>query len=338
MKRKTLIKFNLNLNKIARLVNENSQKITRLNNKKGVIKLLQEYDSNSGIKWGFVLRWVLMILGFLLSIRLIWFMVIFYDISFVWTGFGEFQTPNGEFIRGKTLWDWMELVLIPLVLFFGAHYFTSVQRRTELEQTKRREQANILQNYFDRMQDLILNHDLLNDKTNDAVTVMALVLTRTTLAQLEPENKSPLLQFLDGTKLIVPSNSGNVKLSLSSTNLVGVGLPFGYVNGNFQGTDFKFANMKDARFDLADFRQADLMGVHLESASLMLCDLSGANLEGAFLKGANFYNSTFSEETIMPNGENWYQDIDWKKFGIIFKDPYTDDEYNEILRELGHEH
>jgi len=33
-----------------------------------------------------------------------------------WTGFGEYQSPAGEFQRSKTLWDWLDLLLLPFAI------------------------------------------------------------------------------------------------------------------------------------------------------------------------------------------------------------------------------
>ena len=51
--------------------------------------------------------------------------------SATWTGFGDYALPNGDFVRGKTLWDWLELLIIPLVLAIGAFYLQRSERAVE---------------------------------------------------------------------------------------------------------------------------------------------------------------------------------------------------------------
>src|SRR5215204_5904004 len=38
--------------------------------------------------------------------------------SYKWTGFGEYIDPSseGKIVRGKTLWDWLQLFVIPTTL------------------------------------------------------------------------------------------------------------------------------------------------------------------------------------------------------------------------------
>jgi hypothetical protein len=84
-----------------------------------------------------------------------------------WTGFGDYAPPNSEFVRAKTLWDWMDLLVIPLVLAAGAFYLErserAVERRAaedhaklEREIATDRQQEAALQTYLDRMADLLL--------------------------------------------------------------------------------------------------------------------------------------------------------------------------------------
>lgn len=56
----------------------------------------------------------------------------------------------------KTLWDWMELLVIPLVLAIGALILNRSERETEREITKDRQQEAALQFYLDRMSELLL--------------------------------------------------------------------------------------------------------------------------------------------------------------------------------------
>ena len=72
----------------------------------------------------------------------------------------------------KTLWDWMELLVIPLVLAIGAFYLErserAVDRKTaddraklERELATDRQQEAALQAYLDRMAELLLKENLL---------------------------------------------------------------------------------------------------------------------------------------------------------------------------------
>src|SRR5437868_5819370 len=44
-------------------------------------------------------------------------------------------------LRGKTLWDWLQLLIIPAVLAIGGYLFNFTMTRTEQEATKQRDQT-----------------------------------------------------------------------------------------------------------------------------------------------------------------------------------------------------
>src|SRR5438874_951627 len=73
----------------------------------------------------------------------------------------EDQKEKGVFNRprkgGKTIWDWMQLLIIPFVLTVGGLLFSAYQHNTDEQRTLDQQQATILQTYIDNMQDLILN-------------------------------------------------------------------------------------------------------------------------------------------------------------------------------------
>ena len=84
-----------------------------------------------------------------------------------WTGFGDYTTSAGELVPGKTLWDWMELLIIPIVLAIGAYYLNrserAVERRIAEDRAKLereiatdRQQEATLQAYIDRISELLL--------------------------------------------------------------------------------------------------------------------------------------------------------------------------------------
>src|SRR5688572_10373888 len=46
----------------------------------------------------------------------------------VWTGFGEYTDKEGTYYRAKTLWDWMELLIVPTALAIIAYFFNKSER------------------------------------------------------------------------------------------------------------------------------------------------------------------------------------------------------------------
>ncbi len=58
-----------------------------------------------------------------LAIGVVALVIILGGYSVTWTGFGTYTLPNGTIEREKNLWDWMESLIIPLVLAVGTYFF-----------------------------------------------------------------------------------------------------------------------------------------------------------------------------------------------------------------------
>ena len=77
-----------------------------------------------------------------------------------WSGFGSYVNPKNEFQRYKTLWDWMQLLIVPLAIAGFAAWFTHRRESLDREIEESRTREERLQTYFDRMTELILDKAL----------------------------------------------------------------------------------------------------------------------------------------------------------------------------------
>jgi Zn-dependent protease with chaperone function len=131
-----------------------------------------------------------------------------YKLNWDWTGF------NGNSKSGKTLWDWMQLLFIPVVLAIAGFWFNHRERkaaelRAEIEQNaaERRAEAEqeieqqrtkaereisedsqreaALQAYINNMSELLLHEKLRESGPNDEVRKIARVRTLTVLPRLD---------------------------------------------------------------------------------------------------------------------------------------------------------
>jgi uncharacterized protein YlxW (UPF0749 family) len=84
-----------------------------------------------------------------------------YLLRWAWTGF-----------LTKTLWDWLQLLIIPVVLAVAGFWLNQIQKsreqrttqqQAELERelTRDNQQENLLQAYIDKMSELLLKEHLL---------------------------------------------------------------------------------------------------------------------------------------------------------------------------------
>jgi uncharacterized protein YjbI with pentapeptide repeats len=246
-----------------------------------------------------------------------------------WTGFFEYPTKRTEeldqkdpkktvkvtkeFQEGKTFWDMLQLAGIPFVLFFGG----TLLNKQEQERAAENRREEILQTYFDRISELLLDHKLSQSygDSNPARDI-AQARTLTVLRSLERDGqrKAAIVIFLHEAELIMKEvtiiklneiNLGNANLSnatlydvnlnntdltnadLSNTNLIDSTLNETKLNGaKFNGAYLSYANLTRAYLSNANLTRAELIGADLTDANL-----SNANFRGANLNNANLTNA-----------------------------------------------
>lgn len=178
----------------------------------------------------------------------------------------------------KTLWDWMELLIIPLFLAGGAYFLNRSDRENERAIAIDRQREAALQSYLDRMSDLLLKEKLRTSKNKEAQDI-ARVRTLSILRELDANRKSIVLRFLQESKLIMNKKS---VIDLTRANFENIDLNYAYL----QSVDLSGASLKNAKLRHAQLQDSNLQGANLESAYLPFADLSGANLESAHLNYA----------------------------------------------------
>ena len=214
-----------------------------------------------------------------------------YFFNWTWTGFGPYTPPTSGLQRGKTLYDWLQLAIIPAVLVVGGFLLNNTISRTEREIALDNHREEDLQTYIDKMSELLLHEKLRDSVEGDDVRKIARARTISLLPRLDGRRKGSLLQFLyesgliDEDKCIIDLRGAD----LSKVDLYMIDLH----NANLRG-----ANLKEVLLEAANLREADLSEADLTDASLELADLFGANLRGANLRGANLLSALFE-------GEDW---------------------------------
>jgi uncharacterized protein YjbI with pentapeptide repeats len=225
---------------------------------------------------------------------------------------------------GKTLWDWLQLLIIPAVLAVAGYVINLTISRGEQEATKQR--ANIEQRittdnqreaalpaYIDKMSELLLHENLRKSSQGDEVRNIARVRTLTRLSQIGDElrtrsailflNESHLLD--KGEPIIHLEGAVFGSVPFLTINLSGVNLSGTYFHETqFIGTNLSGANFSGAFFTSCSFFFANLQGANLsgakflEKTSLNRANLSGANLSGAILQGANLEKAELSNANL----------------------------------------
>jgi hypothetical protein len=177
---------------------------------------------------------------------------------------------------GISLWQWLDLLIIPAVLAVGGILFTLSDSRRTREQADHRREEEVLQAYLDQMWRLLPDKDLRSTSkanSNSEALTAAWVSTLTTLERIHDSDKKRLIvKFLRMWQRSL--------LKVQDTVVI----------------------LEEANLGKADLREIDLGGANLSGANL-----SDANLTSADLSDANFIRANLSgaykvidEETKQP--------------------------------------
>jgi uncharacterized protein YjbI with pentapeptide repeats len=229
-------------------------------------------------------------------------------------------------LGGKTVWDWLQLLIVPLALAVIGFAFTLQQdvRQNAIEERRaqaERELAEVraqdaaLQAYLDQMTLLILDRKLLEAGDGDPVYTLAQARTSTIIIRLDAEHNRSVTRFLTdsgmtGTERVTEGGDATVSV-LRGLELDGADLS----SGNLVGADLTDASLHNAHLHnagllWADLTDADLSNAGLADANLSFADLSadgastsadlcgvvgcGASLKDADLSNANLFGANLS--------------------------------------------
>ena len=112
-------------------------------------------------------------------------------------------TKNSNFQRGKTLWDWMQLLFIPVALAVAGFWFNHRERDIEQQRVEADREISYdnqreatLKEYIDKLSELLLHENLGKSEPESEIRKVARVRTLTVLPRLGSRRKRSVLQFL----------------------------------------------------------------------------------------------------------------------------------------------
>ena len=208
----------------------------------------------------------------------------------------------------RTLWDWLKLLIVPVVLAFGGYLFNRAEsRRAQQEAAEQHRvdqgianqrvqtdqaiahqhrQDEALQAYLDNIGALLLDKDrpLREASRFDEVVTLARSRTLTVLRRLDGERKGRVLQFLMESNLIIDTTGGDPDKWFANIKPV---LLLGWENylgaADFSGARLLGAQLPYVNLSAVWLVGADLRFANLHSALLFRTHLNKANLHQADL-------------------------------------------------------
>jgi uncharacterized protein YjbI with pentapeptide repeats len=208
--------------------------------------------------------------------------------GYPWTGFGP-GGPQSDLPRHqKTLWDWMDLLLVPVLLAVVAFIFTRAQKNREIALSTLERGGEALENYLDYMTRLLVDQDIRDDELVERASRAARARTVAVLDLLNPTQKGHLLRFLAEAGLI----QGHTPfVSMNRADLRSLDLDPGvYTECNLHG-----ANLDRASLVHCSFTNSDLASTTIQSANLESADFSGCNMDYALLSRSDLYRARLIE-------------------------------------------
>lgn len=216
-----------------------------------------------------------------------------YQVTEEYSNSGQRSKVSGEHPQRKTLWDWLQLLVIPLLLVCLGIGFTWGQHQTSLQIAKDAQEEATLKAYLDDMTTLLLDRQprsqYVADKLVGADAVVARAKTLTALRRLtDPRLKAIVVQFLYGARLIgYYSCDDTCPVAPAVIDLSGADLSGADLSGvHLHGVHLSGATLSDVNLSFAHMCGATLSGAYMSFDRLDGATLSNANLSSANLSGA----------------------------------------------------
>jgi uncharacterized protein YjbI with pentapeptide repeats len=240
-----------------------------------------------------------------------------YKLNWSWTGF------NGADKTDKTLYDWLQLLIVPAIIAFVGLWYSQMQKSTEQKIADDNQKEEALQGYINEMSNLLLEKNLRKSNAEDEASIIGRVRTLTILDRLDRFRKRAVIEFLYESGLI---QKGNCIIKLKGADLRGAFLPATdlhdadlrgvlLVSANLNSANLCGSDISEGMLDFANLEKANLIDVNLsnanldyanlEESNLTNADLSNANLDNVFLKGAVVTNEQLEKAKLLAYAPTW---------------------------------
>jgi uncharacterized protein YjbI with pentapeptide repeats len=194
---------------------------------------------------------------------------------------------------GKTLWDWLSLLGVPVSLAVLGYVLQQLQQKRADELAK----EEVLQVYFDRLSVLLVDKNLLAiaakgdqatgeeqqllDSSKNVIRARTLSILRR--FENDPQRKGSVIRFLTEADI-----DNKLRLNLSKANLSGANLSdLDLSNAFLSDADLSSADLSYINFNEANLTNANLTNAYLRGAILSFAKLHGAKFNGADLRCAH---------------------------------------------------
>lgn len=238
-------------------------------------------------------------------------------------------TTTTKDISGKTLWDWMTVLVVPLSLAFLGFWLQQQQQKqsdeqAELERKRINEQAKleneiaennqkeeVLQAYFDRLSALLVDKNLIATATKLRRTAEAGEEQSEVVVSDHDISMEEQKELLDAAVDVIRARTlsilrrlgedgerkSSVILFLFEAKIISQ-LKLDLSGANLSGAYLYNMSLSNINLSFANLRDTHLSNANLGRAMLFGTDLSSAILANAILSGANLSRADLSNATL----------------------------------------
>jgi hypothetical protein len=208
------------------------------------------------------------------------------------TKYIETTTTNS----GKTIWDWLSLLGVPISLLLLGSFLQKLQqeridkqKEQDSEITKEFQRQKALKDYLNEVTHLLLDEAWSsNGKKVDEIKLLIRAKTLVVLGELDGTRKGYLVRFLVESEIIKNYPHLLKSADLSDAQLFGI---------NLAGADLSATNFYKADLSIANLAKVNFTGANLIGTNLQGSILYGAILDVAILAGTNLKNANISSES-----------------------------------------
>ena len=229
-----------------------------------------------------------------------------------------------HYIPYKTLWDWMQLLIIPIALVLGGYFLNRSEKRREvkaaekrakidreiakqqreedksiafeqrmleLEIAKVRNEEKVLSKFLDEMSGLILEKNLISSAEGDLIRQFARIRTISALHQLSENRVNIVFNFLRDTNLIrsIYNRVEDEKIDLNGVKFRNVDFSLSYL---------ELVKFNESNFINSKFLETNFVNAYCENAYFDYCDFEKAILNNAKFQRVKITGSNLKKSSL----------------------------------------
>ena len=235
-------------------------------------------------------------------------------VAFSISVLGYVDNWNWTGVTEKTFWDWLEILVAPVLLSGGGFLLYTawtwsdhrLAEKGAYEASRHADLHGIANGYIDDIEQLLLKVGKGNSREAEIARTIAWARTLIVLEGLDPSRKGQIIRFLQHANLLKQAASSHHEprqqlfISLNGANLRRVHLP----GVDLSGANLQEANLQEANLLEANLLEADLSGADLSGAIVAEKHLTKAKLEGATMTNGQKFEDWLRSKVSSKDGDN----------------------------------